>query len=223
MAFPGKATCFGSTAEEACTPLPGDELVLSPFLETTHAITINAPPQQIWPWLTQIGQERAGFYSDSRWWDAAVDSYYRLLSREQGRAPVGYRVHNGEKIVPAWQVLRVGDVILDGPPGSACYVVRQIEPNRSLVLFTDTHLPYLLPARLRDDRRLGISGELSDSFLLIPLEQGGTRVLRRMRAASRPWAFRVIVLPIVLIWGEMITARNFLRGLKRRSESGAGA
>ena len=195
----------------------------SPLLETTHAITINATPEQIWPWLTQIGQERAGFYSDSRWWDAAVDFYYRILSREQGRAPVGYRVRDAERIVPAWQDLRVGDVILDGPPGTAYYAVRQIELNRSLVLFTDTHLPYLLPVRLRDDRRLGISGELSDSFVLIRLEHSGTRVLRRMRVVCRPWLFRLVVLPIVMIWGEMITARNFLRGLKRRSEGSASA
>lgn len=223
MAFPGKTACFGATAEEAGRALPGDELVLSPLLETTHAMTINAPPERIWPWLTQIGQERAGFYSDSRWWDAAVDFYYRLLSREQRRALVGYRVRDAERIVPAWQFLRVGDVILDGPPGTAYYVVRHIEPNRSLVLFTDTHLPYLLPAWLRDDPRLGISGELSDSFLLIRLEDTRTRVLRRMRVVCRPWPFRLVVLPIVMVWGEMITARNFLRGLRRRSEGGASA
>jgi hypothetical protein len=102
MAFPGKTARFGATAEEAGKSLPGDELVSSPLLETTHAITINAPPERIWQWLTQIGQERAGFYSDSRWWDAAVDLYYRILSREQGRATVGYRVLDAERIVPAW-------------------------------------------------------------------------------------------------------------------------
>ena len=221
MAFPGKTTCFGATAEEACLSLPGDELVLSPLLEATHAVTINAPPERIWQWLTQIGQGRAGFYSDSRWWDAAVDLYYRALSREQGRVPVGYRVRDAESIVPAWQNLRLGDVILDGPPGTAYYVVRHIEPNRSLVLFTNTHLPYVLPARLREDRRLGISGALSVGYMLMPLEHGRTRLVRRMRAACRPWAFRVVVMPVVIVWGELITARNFLRGLNRRAEGGS--
>jgi hypothetical protein len=42
-------------------PLPGDDLVPSPLVETTHAVTINAPPEQVWPWLVQIGQGRAGF------------------------------------------------------------------------------------------------------------------------------------------------------------------
>lgn len=222
MAFPGKTTWFGATAQEAYMPLPGDDLVVSPLLEATHSITINAPPERIWPWLIQIGQGRAGFYSDSRWWDAAVDFYYRLLSRERGHVPVGYWFRDAESIVPAWQDLHVGDLIIDGPPGTACYVVRHIEPNRSFVMSSDTHLPYLLPARLRDDRRLGISGKLSDAFLLIRLEHGRTRVVRRMRAVCRPWAFRVVVMPVVIVWGEMITARKFLRGLKRRAEGGIG-
>jgi len=42
-------------------PLPGDDLVPSPVVQTTHAVTINAPPQRVWPWLAQTGQGRAGF------------------------------------------------------------------------------------------------------------------------------------------------------------------
>jgi hypothetical protein len=64
-------------------PLPGDDLVSYPMVETTHAVTINAPPQQVWPWLVQTGQGRAGFYSDSRFRDRSVDWYYRRLSRGQ--------------------------------------------------------------------------------------------------------------------------------------------
>lgn len=195
-------------------PLPGDDIVGLPLIRATHAITIDAPAEVIWPWLMQIGQGRAGFYSDSPWWDACVDFYYRLLSREQGRTPVGYRGRDTERIVPEWQDLRVGDAILDGPPGTACHIVRQIEPNRSLVLFTDTHLPYLLPTRLRTR----VSGKLSAAFLLIQIESGRSRVVRRMRATCSPLAFRLIAMPVVLIWGEWITARNFLRGLKRRVE-----
>jgi hypothetical protein len=138
-----------------------------------------------------------------------------VLSREQGREPVRYRPRNTDRIVPAWQDLRVGDAILDGPPGTAYYIVRQIEPNRSLVIFTDTHLPYMLPAGLRNR----VSGELSDTFLLVPFDSARTRVVRRMRVTCRPLAFRVVAVPLVLIWGELITARNFLCGLKRRAEA----
>ena len=208
-----------ATDEERKMPLPGDDLVPTPLVQSTHAVTIKAPPQRVWPWLVQIGQGRAGFYSDSRFWDRCVDWYYRLLSREQpGKAPVGYHVETSERIVAEWQNPRVGDIIADGPPGTACYVVRRVEPNKELVLFTDTHLRYLLPARLRDNPRLGAFGDLSDSYLLIEAESGKTRLVRRMRMTCGPWPFRVLAVPIVLLWGDAVTARNFMRGVKRRAE-----
>jgi hypothetical protein len=191
--------------------LPGDEIVPAPMLETTHAITINAYAEQVWPWLIQIGQGRAGFYSDSPWWDKAVDLYYRLLSREAGSASVRYEKRD-TSIVPEWQQLRVDDVILDGPPGTAYYVVRQFDPQRSLVLFTDTHLPHILPAR----QRRHVAAALTAAYLLVPLANGTTRVVRRMRMTCRPLWFRLLVVPLVWIWGEWITAHNLLRGLKRR-------
>ena len=193
----------------------------APMVQATHAVTINAPPQRVWPWLVQTGQGRAGFYSDSRFWDRSVDWYYRRLSGKQpGKEAVGYHVAASDRIVPEWQNPHVGDIIADGPPGTAYYVVRQAEPGKSWVLFTDTHLRYLVPARLRDSPRLGIFGEVSDSCLLTEPEPGTTRVIRRMRLRCGPWLFRVYVVPIVLVWGEEITARNFLRGVKRRAESG---
>src|SRR5207249_2680279 len=78
---------------------------------------------------------------------------------------------------------------------------------------------YLLPARLRDNPRLGVFGEISDSVLLTEPERGKTRVVRRMRLTCGPWPFRALAVPIVLLWGEAITARHFLRGVKRRAEA----
>jgi len=211
---------WGATAEEQAMPLPGDDLVPSPIAQATHAVTINAPPQQVWPWLVQIGQGRAGFYSDSKFWNRCVDWYYRRLSRHQpGETPVGYHVAAEDRIVAAWQNPQVGDIIADGPPGTAYYVVRQAEPGESLVLFTDTHLRYLLPTRLRGNPRLGISGELSAGYLLTEPQPGTTRLIRRMRLRCGPWPFRAYAALIVLIWGEAITARNLLRGVKRRAEA----
>jgi len=205
---------LGATEDEARMPLPGDDLVASPQLQTTHAIDVDARAEAIWPWLVQIGQGRAGFYSDSPLWDACVDLYYRVLSHEQGAKGVRYQ-HDDACIAPDWQDLRAGDVIPDGPPGTAFYVVREMVANHALVLFTTTHLPYMVPRALRGS----VAGELSDAFVLLPLRTGATRVLRRMRVACRPLAFQVFALPIVATWGEMITARRFLRGLKRRVES----
>jgi deazaflavin-dependent oxidoreductase (nitroreductase family) len=215
---------WSATEREQTMPLPGDDLVPSPLVQTTHSVTINAPPAQVWPWLVRLGHGRAGFYADSTLWDRSVDWYYRRLSRGQpSKAPVGYRVEAADRIVPAWQHPRVGDIIADGPPGTAYYAVRHVEPNKAFVLFTDTHLRYLLPARLRDDPRLGIYGQLSDSYLLTEPEPGKTRMVRRMRLRCGPWRLRAYLVPVVLIWGEAITARHFLRGVKRRAEALAGA
>jgi hypothetical protein len=54
---------WGVTEEEAARSLPGDELVPDPRLGYTRAITIQAPPERVWPWLIQIGQGRGGLYS----------------------------------------------------------------------------------------------------------------------------------------------------------------
>ncbi len=216
---PGRLRWTATDAERTM-PLPGDELVSRPDLATTHAVTISAPPPLVWPWLVQTGQGRAGFYSDSPWWDRCVDWYYRLLSREQpGRAATRYQIRASDRIVAAWQDPQPGDTIADGPPGTACYQFRQVDPGRAFVLFTDSHLRYLVPARLREDPRLGIFGEISDSFLLTEPMPGQTRIIRRMRLRCGPLPFRIIALPIVLIWGEAITARNLLRGIKRRAEA----
>jgi len=207
---------FGATAHEIRDAVSGDDLVPSPQLTTTHAITIEATPERIWPWLVQFGHGRSGFYSDSRWWDACVDLYYRLLSLERGAPAERYRPADTE-VVAAWQDLKRGDRIEDGPAGTAFYRVVHIERPRCLVLTTDTHLPHLVPAFLRPH----VSGGISDALELRPLEGARTRVVRRMRCRCEPWSFAALALPVVYVWGEWITARQFLRGLARRAERSA--
>jgi hypothetical protein len=72
---------WGTTDEEVHKPLAGDEVVPHPMLETTHAVTIDASAEEIWPWLVQMGHYRAGFYADRSWWDKYSDKYLRSLSR----------------------------------------------------------------------------------------------------------------------------------------------
>jgi hypothetical protein len=54
---------WGATPEEVSRALPGDDLVTRPTFNATRAITIAAPPEEIWPWLIQVGLTRAGWYS----------------------------------------------------------------------------------------------------------------------------------------------------------------
>jgi hypothetical protein len=83
---------WGATDEEVATPLPGDDIVADPTFAPTRAITIGARPDEIWPWIVQIGYGRAGFYA-----------YDVLDNLGHGRS--------AERIVPELQDLAVGDLI----------------------------------------------------------------------------------------------------------------
>jgi hypothetical protein len=107
---------WGATDEEVTMTLPGDELVEHPQLNATHAITINAPVEKVWPWLVQIGQNRGGFYS------------YTWLENL-----VGCDMHNADRIVPAWQDLKDGDEVWLHPKVPPLRVLA-IEPERAIVL-----------------------------------------------------------------------------------------
>ena len=82
---------WGATKEEAALPLPGDQVVAKADFVATRAITIDAPPDQVWPWLVQIGSGRAGWYTYDRIDNAGVPS--------------------ATEIIPELQRLAVGDLI----------------------------------------------------------------------------------------------------------------
>ncbi|MGA9635248.1 MAG: hypothetical protein WBQ41_08390 [Solirubrobacterales bacterium] len=97
--------------------LPGDDLVPDPQWTYDHAISIDAPPSGVWPWLVQLGQGRGGFYS------------YEGLENL-----AGCRIRNLTEIRPELQRLAVGDtVVLHGASGFGLPVTR-LESERALVL-----------------------------------------------------------------------------------------
>lgn len=55
---------WGATPAEVASAAPGDDLLAGAQFRATRAVTINVPPEQVWPWLVQIGCLRAGFYSN---------------------------------------------------------------------------------------------------------------------------------------------------------------
>jgi hypothetical protein len=106
---------WGATREEARRPMPGDELVHRPFYVSNRAITIRARPEEIWPWLVQIGMGRGGFYS------------YEWLERLAGLS-----ISTVEHLLPEFQTLEPGEVI---PTGRGLHLpVRAVEPYGSLVI-----------------------------------------------------------------------------------------
>ena len=116
---------WGSTREEIAMALPGDQPRRDVGLEIQHAVTIDAPPDEVWAWLVQLGQDRAGFYS------------YDWLERA-----FGADVHNVSEVRPEWQSRQTGDFVRATQKGYLSAVfpegpgwsVRYVEPGRALVL-----------------------------------------------------------------------------------------
>jgi hypothetical protein len=110
---------WGTQGGEAVAPLPGDRLVLNPTFQSTRAITIDAPPEHVWPWIVQMGIYRAGFYTHD--WVERAMFHARYVDGK----------HSATRIHPELQDLKAGDRI---PYGGGVYAtVAEIEPNRHLV------------------------------------------------------------------------------------------
>ncbi len=108
-------TSVQATASEAAMRMPGDELVVRPIGVFTHAVTIQAPPAEVWPWLAQMGAgTRAGWYSYDRLDNAGKRSAWRVLARLQNIA--------------------VGDLFPALPGARDAFIVVAVDPGKSLVL-----------------------------------------------------------------------------------------
>ncbi|HET9443084.1 MAG TPA: hypothetical protein VFO65_07155 [Acidimicrobiales bacterium] len=187
---------YGSTRAERHSALPGDELCPDPQAVTTHAITIDAPPEAVWPWLVQMGWGRGQWYT-ARWVD-------RLLFPANGPS--------AERVVPDLQNLAVGDRILDGPPELECaFTVRRLEPNHHLVLHSTDHLP---PGWAR---RFGATIDFTWAFVLEDVGAGCTRFLFRSRLRVAPAWVRALYLATV-VPADFMMSRQMLRGVKARAE-----
>jgi hypothetical protein len=106
---------WGATDGELEAPLPGDDLVPDPAGRPTRAVTIDAPVEDVWPWLAQIGQDRGGFYS------------YEWLENL-----AGCRMANADRIHPEWQHRDVGETVRLHP--ATGLKVQLFEPGRALAL-----------------------------------------------------------------------------------------
>jgi len=108
-----RAMRWGATEEEAARPLPGDEVVARADYGATRAITIDAPPQDVWPWLVQIGSGRAGWYTYDRLDNAGMPS--------------------ATEIIAELQQLQVGDLIPMVAGKDIGVRVKELEPDRRML------------------------------------------------------------------------------------------
>jgi len=188
---------WGATDEEIRATWPGDDLVPGSSVVYTRAITINAPPSGVWPWLVQIGQDRGGFYS------------YELLENI-----LGSDTHNADRINPEWQHLDVGNKVRMGPKegiwSNASNIVGEIVPERSLVLITPGESPTRVSA--------AIHGNGTWSFILVPVDGKTTRLIVRGRRIESPNQSIGFLYGSVVDPGQFILERRMMVSIKERAE-----
>jgi len=107
---------WGATSEDLARSMPGDGIVRRPSFNATRVVTVNARPEDIWPWIVQIGFSRAGWYS--------YDLFDNL-----GR-------HSSERIVPELQHLEIGDLVPLGPGEGSGMFVKEFVLNRWMLWWT---------------------------------------------------------------------------------------
>lgn len=107
---------WGASDADLARPMPGDAIVEHPAYQATLAITLNAAPRHVWPWLLQLGYQRGGLYSYD-----ALDRLFGYLDRP-----------SATRILPEFQQLAPGDEIPVGRGGG--FPVVAVDPQRTLVL-----------------------------------------------------------------------------------------
>lgn len=187
---------WGASEEEVRAPCPGCALIPGARGGATMACTIDAPPRAVWPWLVQMGCDRAGFYS----WD-------RL---DNGGRP------SAQRIRPEWQSLAVGDRIASTTHGRSWFEVLALQPERLLVL----RAPLRLGGRPFDSGgpRPRFFSDSLWSFELRELPGARTRLVVDQCSASHPRA--LTALGDVLLWepAHWIMQTRQLANLRRRAE-----
>lgn len=187
---------WGTVGTEASDSLPGDELVPAPKWSFTLGIAIDAPPEDVWPWIAQIGQGRGGFYT------------YQTLENL-----VGCRIINTTETVPDHQQPAVGDHIFLHPTAPPMRI-ELVDPPNALVLFGS-------PAEIGADGSWGMS---SWQFAVTPGQGGGSRFLTRGRSDHTPdWKSRLAFgrFPIEAV--TFVMSRKMMLEIKRLAERGAAS
>jgi hypothetical protein len=95
---------------------PGDDLVAHADVVMDRGFTVGAPPEDVWPWLVQLGKRRGGWYLPHR--------LERLLPPRRRAL---------RRLDPRWSALRVGDVIPDYGGKNETFEVAAIDAPRALV------------------------------------------------------------------------------------------
>jgi hypothetical protein len=179
----------------AARPHPGDDLVPDPRWGWTHAIEVDAPAGEVWPWVAQVGADRGGFYS------------YAFLENL-----LGCRIRNAERVHPEWAA-REGDALVLHPKGPPLRIV-EVAPGRHLV----AHGPADEAARRAGRPWIAVTW----LFLVEDLGGGRSRVVSRYRCAtSDDRRTRLAFGPALVEPIGSAMDRRMLGGIRERAERAA--
>ena len=172
---------WGATREETSGTYPGDELIPDPAHSSTMAATLPAPPERIWPWLVQMGYDRAGWYS----WDKLDHS---------GKP-------SADRIVPQWQNLHQGQRLNSMAHGRDQMTVAVLEPGRTLVLRSIYQVPSFRTIEPRPGPPPVDCADAIWGFHLRPAPGGKTRlVIRKRGRGPRAYTWRAYNWPVSQLW-----------------------
>jgi hypothetical protein len=153
---------WGATDDEIAASYSGDELVPSPRITYTRAVSINATPEEIYPWIVQLGAEKGGMYSYS-WFET------NILQCE---------LINADRIHEEWQDLKVGGQMkmCPGTSGPPPYEIATLESNHAIVMGHKDTADWVEVWQ----------------FNLVPQEDGTTHLVIRSRNAAEGWFWDLI-------------------------------
>lgn len=187
---------WGTTDAERSMPLPGDSILPNAVNQETRGITIDAPPEKVWSWITQLGQDRTGFYS------------YDLLENAFGcEMPVS------DRLDPNLQHWSLGDKLWmypkDKAGGGAYATLRVLEPGRGLGFATRS-----------TGTTLNEPEDGSWSFALAPVNSGSTRLLVRGRGAPGRSLLGAAFDHSIFEPAHFVMERRMMRGIEQLAETG---
>ena len=190
------------TPEEKALALPGDELLADePHRRIEVAITINASPEQIWPYLAQLGQRKAGFYS------------FSILEQL-----TGFHIYNTYRVIPEWAHKEPGEFMYYHQAGVGSEIV-EVQENSYFTSISDSR------RSAKDPGAIGLVPPGCDffawtwNFHLLPQPDGATRLLCRTDVAWAPMdAVRFTYLAGTLGAASFMMLHRMLETIKKCSE-----
>jgi len=212
---------WGRNHGEGARAMAGDDLVAAPDLVETRSIDIEAAPDEVWPWLAQLGYGRGGWYS------------FPVLDRPWAPSG-GPSRRSADELLPEFGTLAEGDIV--PTQTGAGFIARVVQPGQALVLYLDDEITR---AQLRElaEAAADVDGDeaaedagadprLTDqvppyqvtfAYELEALPGGRTRLTERLRvhfeASEQQWRLRP-----ALVLALFAFMRCQLLGIKRRAE-----